>query len=191
MPEGRGARPGECHRPGLEQRLRLDPGLHGHHDRQVAAGAGRLRTCAAMMTGGRSHYHRRHADVAMSALRDTPGRDGHGAGSAIAPAPPARSVGTSVGPSRPSSASAGSIVQRRPLRGDEIRACWEAADAEATSRRRPASRGVRPTPATSSRIERPFGGSSSSRSRSAAPPAAPAATARRAATDRSRGGPPE
>ncbi len=26
----------------------------------------------------------------------------------------------------PSSATAGSIVERRPLRGDEIRACWEA-----------------------------------------------------------------
>ena len=104
-----------------------------------------------------------HADVALSALRDTPGRDGQVLGLPpiqhrlrhLSELPPIRR--------RPSSATAGSIAQRRPLRGDEIRACWEASGV--------ADRGVpgrsqrlvprRPTP---SMIERPFGGSNSSRS---------------------------
>ena len=64
--------------------------------------------------------------MALSTLRDAPGRDG-----AMLGLPPFqhRLRVLSQLPAvrrRPDAASAGSIVQRRPLRGDEIRPCWEA-----------------------------------------------------------------
>ena len=80
--------------------------------------------------------------------------------------------------------------ERRPLRGDEIRACWEARSSpivpdDAPAGGDPAHRSA-PSP-TSSRIEHPFGGSSSSRSarrRSGRASAVAARTAPRAAASR-------
>ena len=84
------------------------------------------------------------------------------AGSAADPAPPARPVGTSVARSRPSSATAGSIASAGRSRGDEIRACWEAARTVAEIVTTPSAGRPRPRPSSSS-SERPFEGSSSSR----------------------------
>ena len=76
IPKGADTGPGQRDRPGDERGVRVDRGLHGHHDRPVTAPrqpderrrAARHRTHSQLPSG--------HADVALSALRDTPGRDG-------------------------------------------------------------------------------------------------------------------
>ena len=121
MPEGRRPRPGKRDRPGLERGARLDRGLHGHHDRQVAG--------AQQPTARTSRSQRTIAACRCGAVRIA----GHprprrpGAGSAVDPAPRAPPVGTSVDPSPAQLGYCGLDRERRPLRGDEIRACWEAA----------------------------------------------------------------
>ena len=95
-PQGRRRRPGECDGPRLEHRLRVDRGLHGHHDllgaQRSTAGAVaatiRAWRCGAVRT------------VGLPRLRHP------AAGSAGDPAPPARPARTSVDRSRPSSDTA-------------------------------------------------------------------------------------
>ena len=73
IPKGRDPRPGQRHGARLERRVRVHAGLHGHHRRQVARPLAPTRR---FDSGATRSYHPRHADVAMSTLRDTTGRDG-------------------------------------------------------------------------------------------------------------------
>ena len=116
-----------------ERGVRLGPGLHGHHDRAGAGPGSRSRRGSTARPVAATINH---AVVAMSALRDTPGRD-----SAMLGLPPIehRLRRLPAFPTRRSPRQLGYCGLdrlRRPLTGDEIRPCWEAADATGAASRR-------------------------------------------------------
>ena len=130
-PQGRRRRPGQRDGPGLDRRLRVDPGLHGHHDHQVGRDSARAFAgyhprmpmwrcphCGTPQAETARCWVCRRSSTACASCRHF-----------------RRSVAAQVG-------YCGLDRERRPLRGDEIRACWEARaeHAEAAGRGHPAQR---------------------------------------------------
>ena len=145
-PEGCRRRPGQRHGPGLDRRLRLDPGLHGHHDRQV----GRSAACGSTKTTARVAATIRDMPMWRCPHCGTPQAETarcwvcHRSSTACATCRHfRRSVAAQLG-------YCGLDRQRTPLRGDEIRACWEAGAAgrrgPARADRRPCRRSCAPRP---------------------------------------------
>ena len=118
-------RPGHATVPGHDRRLRLDAGLHGHHDHEVARRTLVRERADRPRQRLDSQLPSAHADVAMPPLRDTAGRDGPLLGL------PAIQHRLSDLPALPSLGRGQARLlrarsRRRPLIGDEIRPCWEA-----------------------------------------------------------------
>ena len=142
-PQGRGPGRRQCDRVDLERPVRFDDGRHRHHDHEVAAGRRAFDSPAGVDSGRRRSYHPRmpmwrcpHCGIPQAETARC--WVCHRSSTACLTC---RNFRRSV------AGKAGYCAldrQRRLLRGDEIRACWEASPVPFGTPEMPAARALLP-----------------------------------------------